>query len=154
MRVRFLGWEDPLEEGMAAHSSILAWKIPWTEKPAVTKSQTKQKWQHTCVHSCYKGTKFSSPLCSPDQKIKPQSNHKKKALDKTTKGRLTKHLLGDGWGPNPGMVSGNITFFGNRIIADTIKLEWGQVHLIQYDWCLCCCSVAQVCLTLCDPHGL
>ena len=28
-----LGWEDPLEQGMATHSSILAWKIPWTEKP-------------------------------------------------------------------------------------------------------------------------
>ena len=30
--VRSLGWEDPLEEGMAVHSSILAWKIPWTEE--------------------------------------------------------------------------------------------------------------------------
>ena len=32
-RVRFLGQEDPLEEEMAAHSSILAWKIPWAEEP-------------------------------------------------------------------------------------------------------------------------
>ena len=31
--VRSLGWEDPLEKGMAAHSSILAWRIPWTEEP-------------------------------------------------------------------------------------------------------------------------
>ena len=31
--VRSPGWEDPLEEGMATHSSILAWKIPWTEAP-------------------------------------------------------------------------------------------------------------------------
>ena len=30
-RVRFLGWEDPLEKEMATHSSILAWKISWTE---------------------------------------------------------------------------------------------------------------------------
>ena len=29
-RVPFLGWEDPLEENIAAHSSILAWRIPWT----------------------------------------------------------------------------------------------------------------------------
>ena len=29
-RVRFLGWEDPLEKGKATHSSILAWRIPWT----------------------------------------------------------------------------------------------------------------------------
>ena len=32
-RVPSLGWEDPLEEGMATHSSILAWKIPRTEEP-------------------------------------------------------------------------------------------------------------------------
>ena len=31
--VRSLGWEDPLEKGMASHSNILAWKIPWTEEP-------------------------------------------------------------------------------------------------------------------------
>ena len=31
--VRSLGWEDSLEEGMAIHSSILAWRIPWTEEP-------------------------------------------------------------------------------------------------------------------------
>ena len=32
MQVQSLDWEDPLEEGMATHSSILAWKIPWTEE--------------------------------------------------------------------------------------------------------------------------
>ena len=31
--VRSLGWEDPLEKGMGTHSSILAWRIPWTEEP-------------------------------------------------------------------------------------------------------------------------
>ena len=30
---RFLGWEDPLEKEKATHSSILAWRIPWTEEP-------------------------------------------------------------------------------------------------------------------------
>ena len=34
MQVRSLGWEDPLEEGMATCSSILAWRIPWTEEPS------------------------------------------------------------------------------------------------------------------------
>ena len=33
MQVRSLGREDPLEKGMATHSSILAWRIPWTEEP-------------------------------------------------------------------------------------------------------------------------
>jgi len=32
-RVQSLGWEDPLQKGIATHSSILAWKIPWTEEP-------------------------------------------------------------------------------------------------------------------------
>ena len=32
-QVRSLGWEDPLEEEMATHSWILAWRIPWTEEP-------------------------------------------------------------------------------------------------------------------------
>jgi len=31
--VRFLGWEDPLEKEMATHSTILTWRIPWTEEP-------------------------------------------------------------------------------------------------------------------------
>ena len=33
MQVQSLGWEDPVEKGMATHSSILAWRIPWTEEP-------------------------------------------------------------------------------------------------------------------------
>ena len=33
MQIRSLGWEDPLEEDMAIHSSILAWRISWTEEP-------------------------------------------------------------------------------------------------------------------------
>ena len=32
-QVHSLGWEEPLEKGMAIHSSILAWRIPWTEEP-------------------------------------------------------------------------------------------------------------------------
>ena len=32
--VHSLGWEDPLEESMATHSNILAWRIPWTEEPS------------------------------------------------------------------------------------------------------------------------
>ena len=31
--VRSLGWEDPLEKGIVTHSSILSWRIPWTEEP-------------------------------------------------------------------------------------------------------------------------
>ena len=46
MWVRSLGWEDPLEEGMAAHSSILAWKTPWTEEPGGMQSMGPQRVRH------------------------------------------------------------------------------------------------------------
>ena len=39
MWVRSLGWEDTLEKGMATHSSILAWRIPWTEEPGRLQSK-------------------------------------------------------------------------------------------------------------------
>ena len=41
--VQSLGWEDPLEEGMATHSSILAWRIPWTEEPGGLPSMESQR---------------------------------------------------------------------------------------------------------------
>ena len=40
--VRFLGWEDPLEKEMETHSSILAWKIPWTEESGGLQSMGSQ----------------------------------------------------------------------------------------------------------------
>ena len=39
-----LGWEDPLEDGMATPSSILAWRIPWTEEPGGLQSTGSQSW--------------------------------------------------------------------------------------------------------------
>ena len=42
-QVRALGWEDPLEEEMATHSSILAWEIPWTEEPGGLQSMGSQR---------------------------------------------------------------------------------------------------------------
>ena len=42
-RVQLLGWEDPLEEEMASHSSILAWKIPWTDEPGRLQSMRLQE---------------------------------------------------------------------------------------------------------------
>ena len=41
-----LGWEDPLEKGMATHSSILAWRTPWTEKPGGLQSMGLQRFRH------------------------------------------------------------------------------------------------------------
>ena len=45
-RVWFLGQEDPLEKGMASHSSILAWEIPWTEESGGLQSMGLQRVGH------------------------------------------------------------------------------------------------------------
>ena len=55
--VRSLGWEDPLEESMATHSSILAWRIPWTEEPGRLQSMGSQRAEHNwgdlaLAHTC------------------------------------------------------------------------------------------------------
>ena len=44
--VRSLGWEDPLEGEMATHSSIPAWRIPWTEEPGRLQSMESQRVRH------------------------------------------------------------------------------------------------------------
>ena len=44
--VQSLGWEDPLEKEMATHSSILAWKIQWTEKPGRLQFMGSQRLRH------------------------------------------------------------------------------------------------------------
>ena len=44
--VRSLDWEDPLEKGMATHSGILAWRIPWTEEPGGLQSMGSQGVRH------------------------------------------------------------------------------------------------------------
>ena len=41
--IRSLGWEDPLEKGIVTHSSILAWRIPWTEEPGGLESMGHKK---------------------------------------------------------------------------------------------------------------
>ena len=54
-RHKILGWEDPLEEEMATHFSILVWKIPWTEEPAGLQSmeapRVRHDWSNLAQHS-------------------------------------------------------------------------------------------------------
>ena len=46
MWIRSLGWENPLEEEMATHSSVLAWRISWTEEPGQLQSMGSQRVGH------------------------------------------------------------------------------------------------------------
>ena len=54
MQVQTLGQEDPLEKGMATHSSILAWKIPWTEECGRLQSMGLQRVGHDCISDFFK----------------------------------------------------------------------------------------------------
>ena len=64
IQVQSLDWEDPLEEGMAAHSSILVWRIPWTEEPGKLQSMESQESDTTeqLTHRTFLGV--SSPFGS------------------------------------------------------------------------------------------
>ena len=69
--VRSLGWEDPLEKGMATHSSLLAWRIPWTEDPDRLQSMGSQRVGHdftfTFLNSKLWGPKRYDPaMFSPE----------------------------------------------------------------------------------------
>ena len=51
--IRSLGQKDPLEKGMSTHSSILAWRIPWTEEPGELQSLGLQKVRHDWVTNTF-----------------------------------------------------------------------------------------------------
>ena len=61
--VRSLGQEDPLKEGMASHSIILAWRIPWTEEPSGLQSMGFSRQEY------WSGLPFPSPGDLPDPGI-------------------------------------------------------------------------------------
>ena len=50
-RVQSLSWEDPIEKGMATHSSIPAWAIPWAEEPGRLQSMGSQGVRHDRAHT-------------------------------------------------------------------------------------------------------
>ena len=81
-RVQSLGREDPLEKGMATHSSILAWKIPWMEEPGSIQFMGLQRVRHNWATSLFNftprqeywsGVPFPSPGDLPNPGIEPTS---------------------------------------------------------------------------------
>ena len=63
MWVLYLGQEDPLEEKMATHSSILAWEIPWTKRPGGLQSMVSQRVGHNWATSLLSQERVTSFLC-------------------------------------------------------------------------------------------
>ena len=64
MWVLSLDWEDPLEDGMAAHSGILAWKIPWREKPGGLQSIGSHGGGHDCRDLACRHTDTRTYICN------------------------------------------------------------------------------------------
>ena len=65
MQVWSLGWEDPLEKEMTTHSSILAWEIPWTEKPGGPQSMGMSKQNNKLVNNPNMSQLMKSGLLTP-----------------------------------------------------------------------------------------
>ena len=69
--LRSLGWEDPLEKEMATHSSMLAWRIPWTEEPGGLQSTGSQRVRHGWATNTFSFTSLKTTqgvrleLCTP-----------------------------------------------------------------------------------------
>ena len=68
MWVQSLGLKDPLEEGMATHSSVLAWKTAWTEEPGRLQSMGSKRVRHDSVTTQQQG------FCASDQEIRRNSD--------------------------------------------------------------------------------
>ena len=86
-QIRSLGWEDALEEEMATHSSILACRIPWTEKPGGLQSMGSQRVGHHLLEgqATIRGATFdSSELVAPSLR----ENGKEEELSTTTLDQL------------------------------------------------------------------
>ena len=64
MWIQSLGWEDPLEKGMATHSSILAWRIPWTEEPAGVQTTGWERGGHDWATNTLYSQSFTVILAS------------------------------------------------------------------------------------------
>ena len=134
-RVWSLGWEDPPGEGIATHSSILAWKIPWTEEPGRLQSMGLQRVGNDWATWLY----FHKPSTKRKQQ-KPNLAHLKTdgwmATDLAVMRKLKPQSAAGKDKKQPGCASECDLFWrhgpyrGNRVKMRS--LGWA---LIQYDWC-------------------
>ena len=82
MWVPSLGREDPLEEGMATHSSLLAWRTPWTEAPGGLQSMGSQRIGHNLATDISRSLlRFGQLLCLIESSVKMETFFK--VLDKS-----------------------------------------------------------------------
>ena len=110
-QVKSLGWEDPLEKGMATHPSILAWRIPWREEPGGLQSMGSQNWTkltNTFTHfrhqSYHMPQQFHSVKVGVLTNTCTQMSHNSPKMEATNVHQQangqTKHSLATGWNVN------------------------------------------------------
>ena len=115
-QVQSLGQEDPLEKGMAAHSSILAWSFPWTEEPGRIQSMGSQRVRHDWA------TKHSTWEMS----FPGDSDSKESACNAGGQGSIP------GLGRSPGKGNGNpLQYF---CLEDSTDREPGGLHGVANSW--------------------
>ena len=110
MQVRSLGQEDPLEEGMATRSSVLAWRIPWTEEPGGLQSIRLLRvrythTQHTSTRKIFKNSFFFLQLGKNQEQtfhllIPNKDLNMKRSLKKTAEPNVIRY---PGWDSETGV---------------------------------------------------
>ena len=91
--VQSLGWEDPLEEGMATHSSILAWRIPWTEEPCGLQTKESQRVRYdwvTDIHMCHQNPNLCVYV---GRQVTQTDKYQVKGKGPCPKGELPNHII-------------------------------------------------------------
>ena len=117
-----LGWEDPLEEGMATHSSILAWRILWTEEPGGLQSMGSQRLRHDWV---------TNTVYRVNLRLSSYLSHKSIFILKN-------------------IYKCNANIIPNKINTTSLLLS-NTWPLFKFKGCGCMCLHTQSCLTLCSP---
>ena len=172
-----LGGEDPLDEGVATHSSILTWRIPWTEEPGGLRSMGLQRVGHNWsnwarTHTCEEGwhCSISCCSCSWDCKLKEEKRHTLKLVTVNTLFSSSKSY------PSiPSALAQIPSLLGPACFWQLLSCHfWISNHLaltgscslwVVFSWCLVIgdcteslvydsavlCSVAPLCPTLCNP---
>ena len=129
-----LGWENPLEEEMATHSSILAWKIPWTEEPSELQAMGLQRVRHNWATNLplsfhFDGLIRIEVVKTKEQKVPPCSSDRKESA----------HDVGDlglipGLGRSPEEGNGNPLQYSCLENSMDRGAWWSTAHGIAENW--------------------
>ena len=131
-----LSWEDPLEEEMATHSSILAWRIPWTEEPGGLQSMGSQRVGHnwaTFTHGYLCGFPGGSggkeSACNVETQVWPLGQEDPLKKEMATHSTILAWRIP--WTENPGRLQSiGLQRVGNDWVTEHVM--WWRIHCLTY----------------------